>query len=111
MVIVPLTMSENEYEKEPPVSRIEGPNWVAMAAGGTLLAGGLMLLLGHRRTGLAAAVSGATLALLDQQDTVRTWWNALPGYVDDLQGLLAQVEGTVEEIAAQRERLRLVLDR
>jgi hypothetical protein len=104
-------MSENEFEAEPSASESQSTNWVGLAAGGTLVAGGLLLLMGQRRAGLVAAVSGATLALLDEQETVRTWWNLLPGYIDDVQGLLSQVEGTVEELAAQRDRLRHVLNR
>jgi LPXTG-motif cell wall-anchored protein len=111
MVVVPLTMSEEEFEMEPSAPETESTNWVVVAAGGTLIAGGLLLLLGRRRAGLVAAAAGATLALLDQQETVLSWWNTLPGFIDDVQGLLGQVEGTVEEIAAQREKLRQVLGR
>jgi hypothetical protein len=104
-------MSEEEFESEPSASEAECTNWVAIAAGGTLLAGGLLLLMGRRRAGLVAAASGATLALLDQQETVRSWWNTLPGYIDDVQRLLGQVQSTVEGIAVQRDRLRQVLER
>jgi hypothetical protein len=111
MVIVPLTMSEEEFEMEPSAPETESTNWVVLAAGGTLLAGGLLLLIGQRRAGLVAAATGATLALLDQQETVRSWWNTLPGFIDDVQGLLGQVQGTMEEIATQRDKLREVLAR
>ena len=111
MVIVPLTMSQDDFEAEPTASEIPDTNWIALAAGGTLVAGGLMLLLGQRRAGLVAAASGTALALLDQQEAVRWWWNTLPGYIDDVQGLIGQVQGTVEELAVQRDRLRRVLDR
>jgi hypothetical protein len=111
MVVVPLSMSENEFEMGPLASETQCTNWVGLAAGGTLVAGGLLLLMGERRAGLVAAASGAALALLDQQETVRSWWNTLPGYIDDVQRLLGQVEGTVEELSAQRERLRRVLNR
>ena len=86
-------------------------NWVGLAAGGTLIAGGLLLLAGRRRAGTVAAAAGASLALLDQKETLRSWWSALPGYIDDLQRLLNQVQGTVEEIAIQREKLRQILAR
>jgi hypothetical protein len=111
MVIVPLTMSEEEFEMEPPAAEAESTNWVAVAAGGTLIAGGMLLLLGQRRAGLVAAATGATLALLDQQETVRSWWNTLPAFIDDVERLLNQVQGTVEGIAAQREKLRRVIER
>jgi len=35
--------------------------------------------------------------------------NALPGYIDNVQLVLAQVEETVAEVAAQRERLHRIL--
>jgi len=111
MVIVPLTMSEEEFEMEPPAPEAADTNWVAVAAGGTLIAGGMLLLLGQRRAGLVAAATGATLALLDQQETVRSWWNTLPAFIDDVERLLNQVQGTVEGIAAQREKLRRVIER
>ena len=111
MVIVPLTMSEEEFGMEPSASETECTNWISLAAGGTLLAGGLLLLLGRRRAGLVAAASGAALALLDQQDAVLSWWNTLPGFIDDVQRLLGEVEGTMEDIAEQREKLRAVLGR
>jgi hypothetical protein len=111
MVIVPLIMSEEEFETEPAASEIETTNWVSLAAGGTLLAGGILLLVGRRRAGLVAAAAGATLAMLDQQETVLSWWNTLPGFIDDVEGLLGQVQSTVEGVAAQREKLRAVLGR
>lgn len=111
MVIVPLTMSEEEFEAEPSASETGCTNWVSLAAGGTLLAGGLLLLLGRRRAGLVAAASGAALALLDQQEAVLSWWNTLPGFIDDAQRLLSDVEGTMEDIAEQRDKLRAVLGR
>jgi hypothetical protein len=115
MVVVPLSLSENEFdsefETEPSASETQQTNWVGLAAGGALVAGGLLLLTGQRRAGLVAAVSGATLALLDDQKTVRTWWSLLPAYIDDLQRLLDHVEGTVGQVATQRDRLRRVMNR
>jgi len=111
MVVVPLSKSANEFEREPRASETRCTNWVGLAAGGTLLAGGLLLLTGRHRAGLVAAVAGTTLVLLDQQETVRSWWHTLPGYIDDVQRLLGQVQDTVADVAAQRERLRRVLER
>ena len=48
-----------------------GTNWIRYAAVGTLAASGVLLVTGQRRIGLIAAVSGAALALMDQQDVVR----------------------------------------
>ena len=60
---------------------------------------------------MVAAASGTALALLDQQETLRSWWNALPGYIDDVQKLLGQVQGAVEAFDVQREKLHQVLSR
>ena len=113
MVVVPLkqTLSDSEMETAMNESRAEQLDWVRFVAGGTLLAGGLLLLTGRRRAGLVAAASGAALALLDQQETLREWWSRVPGYVDDAQRLLAQVQNTVEDLAEKRERLRQILAR
>lgn len=111
MVVVPLSKSANASQTELCAREPECTNWVQMAAGGSLLVGGLLLLTGNRRAGTVAAVSGAALVLLDQKEAVRTWWNALPGYIDDVQGVLNQVQETVEDIAAHREKLRRILVR
>jgi len=57
------------------------------------------------------AASGTALALLDQQETVKAWWDALPGYIDSVQGLLGRVEESVAELESQRARLDSVLSR
>ncbi|MGD0521607.1 MAG: hypothetical protein ABSA48_10165 [Terracidiphilus sp.] len=111
MVVVPLPQPENEFAPVPRGRKAEPLNWVRIAASGSLVAGGLLLLNGRRRAGLAVAASGTALAMLDQQELLRAWWNALPGYIDELQGLLGQVQSTVEELTAQCERLHRILSR
>ena len=109
MVVVPL--SKSEYDSEPMArsSGSETTNWARVAAGGTLLAGGLLLLTGRRRAGLAAAAAGTTLALLDQKEAVSAFWRSLPGYIDNVQRTLDQVQTTVEDVAVKREKLRQIL--
>jgi hypothetical protein len=70
-----------------------------------------MLLAGWRRAGMVTAVAGTVVTLLDQQETIRSWWSVIPGYIDDVQRLLDQVESTVEDIDAKRESLRQILSR
>jgi hypothetical protein len=111
MPVVPLRQQEYDYEPELCASEAECMSWIGYAAGGTLIVGGLLLLTGKRRAGTVAAASGAALALLDQKETLNAWWNALPGYIDDIQRILDQVQGTIEEIAIQRENLRRIFDR
>ncbi len=109
MVVVPLSKSEYDSEPMPRISESEATNWARVAAGGSLLAGGLLLLLGRRRAGLAAAAAGTTLALLDQKEAVSAFWGLLPGYIDNVQRTLDQVQTTVEDVAVKREKLRQIL--
>jgi hypothetical protein len=67
------------------------------------------MLIGERRAGLVAAASGTALAMLDQPETLRTWWEALPGYIDQVQHLIGRVQDTVNEVAVKREELRVIL--
>jgi hypothetical protein len=106
-ISTPTGISLSKCNQEKP----ESVNWAGVFAGGSLIAGGLLLLAGYRRAGAAAAVTGTALTLLDHQETLRRWWALLPGYIDDVQQVLDQVEGTVEEAAAQGTRLRSVLNR
>jgi len=109
MAVVPLNRMVSEAKNNRRICESEGTNWARYAAAGSLVAGGILLITGNRRAGLVTAASGAALALLDQQEAVREWWNALPGYIDNVQLVLAQVEETVAEVAAQRERLHRIL--
>lgn len=95
---------------------LDGPKsdsaeWVKIAAGGALIAGGLLLLSGHRRTALAAATAGTALTMLDQQEMLRAWWRQLPGYVDQVEQIIQQVQSTVDEIAAKRDSFLRVLSK
>ena len=100
MVVVPLSQPVNDYSATPEIVESETMNWVGFAAGGTLVTAGLLLLAGERRAGMVAAASGTALALLDQQETLHSWWNALPDYIDQVQDVLAKVQDTVNEVAA-----------
>ena len=57
------------------------------------------------------AASGTALAMLDHEETLRRWWEALPGYVDRAQYMFEQVRDVVEDIAEKGESLRRVLSR
>lgn len=109
MAVVPLSRSENQARSDWHLSEVAGTDFARIAAGGSLLASALLLLAGKRKAGLVAAAAGTALAVLDQQETVKEWWNALPGYIDRAQGLLGKVEESVGEVAAQRERLHRIL--
>jgi ABC-type transporter Mla subunit MlaD len=111
MVAVPLSEPAKESPTTPDAVESEAMNWIGFAAGGTLVASGLLLLAGERRAGVVAAASGTALALLDQQQTLHHWWEALPGYIDQVQNVLNKVQDTVNEVAAKREDLHRILAR
>jgi hypothetical protein len=111
MVVVPLSQPVRESQTVPHASESDSPHWIRYAAGGSLLAGGLLLVTGRHKAGMVAAASGTALALLDQQETLHTWWRMLPVYIDDVQRLLSHVQVTVEEISNKREKLRQVFGR
>jgi hypothetical protein len=115
MVVLPLSRLPNDYDANMNAAN-PGPSpegkpidWFRIAAAATLVAGGALLLSGRRRSGLFVAATGTALALMDQQDLLRKWWAVLPEYIDDIQELLNQAEGAVEEFAAQRDKLGKVL--
>jgi hypothetical protein len=109
MATLPLSKEASFYEEAP--RACDCGDWVGYAAAGTLAAGAILLLSGQRRAGLVAAASGTALAIIDQQEAVRSWWDALPGYITEIQDLLSQAQRMVENISAQRDRLREVIGR
>ncbi len=117
MVVVPIPNPSVEAAAEPSsaMSLAAAPSksndWLCYSACGTLLASGILLLSGNRRAGLLAAIAGTTLAALDQQDTVRSWWNALPGLMDDANRMIGQVQNVVQNVDVQREKLRALVER
>jgi ABC-type transporter Mla subunit MlaD len=111
MVAVPFSEPAKKSPTTPDAVESEAMNWIAFAAGGTLVASGLLLLAGERRAGMVAAASGTALALLDQQETLHHWWETLPGYIDQVQNVLNKVQDTVNDVAAKREDLRRILAR
>ena len=110
MVVVPLTKAASNVGG----TCAQGANsmsWTRIAAAGMLAASGALLIAGKRRAGLATAVTGAALAMLDQQEIVSKWWNALPGHLDQMQGMLGRAQAAVEDLSVQGEKLRRVLNR
>lgn len=111
MTVLPLPRQSDEFDVELTIRQTGNPNWASYAAGGALVAGGLLLLSGQRRAGMVAAAAGTALVLLDQQETVRSWWRTLPSYIDEVQQTLDQVQDVVNDVAAKRETLRRILHR
>ena len=117
MVVLPLSRLSSDYDanmnalRPVPSTKDDTIHWLRIASAATLVTGGALLLSGKRRSGLFIAATGTALALMDQQDLIRKWWTILPAYIDDIQELLAQAEGAVEEFAAQREKIGKALSR
>ena len=117
MVVVPLSKMPENFDVDPhaPHRREEAADptvtWLRVTAAATLVTSGALLLAGKRRLGLVAAATGVSMAMIEQQGTLKKWWAVLPSYIADIQGVLNQVEGAVEEFAEQREKLGNVLSR
>lgn len=112
MSAVPLSASSNIQQGQMAgrdSSDDRGAEWLRISAGTTLLAGALLLLAGKRRAGLVATAAGAVLTVLDQKETVKIVWDALPGYLDKTQHMLDEAQHTIDDIAAKRDRLKSFL--
>ncbi len=110
MVVVPLS-DATRGAGAAGAGEADSRRWVGMIAAGTLAASGALLVTGKRRAGLVTAIAGAALAMLDQQDVVCKWWNALPAYLEEVQGMLNSAQAAVNDLSAQGEKLRRVLNR
>jgi hypothetical protein len=42
---------------------------------------------------------------------VSQWWNALPAYLEEMQGMLGRAQAAVDDLSVQGEKLRRVLGR
>ena len=111
MAIATFPDRENGTARITQMPRTSNVNWVEIAACGSLIAGGLLLISGQKRAGLVMAASGTALAMLEHEDTLRSWWEALPGYVDRAQQVFEQVQDVVDDLAEKGESLRRVLSR
>jgi hypothetical protein len=109
MVVVPLTKPQKTTDEAPSAGESCSVNWVTMVAAATLAAGGALMVCGRPRAGLVTAASGMALTMLDQQETVVAWWNALPNYLAEIQGVLGRVQETIDDVTAQHERLHRAL--
>lgn len=102
---------ENRSARVSEMRRSEEFDWVKIAAGGALITGALLMMTGKKRAGLVMAASGTALAMLDHEETLRQWWEALPGYVDRAQWMFERVQDVMEDITEKGEAMRRVLKR
>lgn len=111
MVLTPVREREKRSQGITEMPRRESFDWVNVAACGALISGGLMLLSGQKRAGLVLAASGTALAMMDNEEALRRWWEALPEYVDRAQYMFEQVREVVDDITEKGEAMRRVLRR
>ncbi len=107
MVVVPLSQPANDSAASPRAPEAGSVSLIRFAAAGSLTAAGVLLVSGKRRAGLVAAASGTALAMLDQQETVRALWNALPAHIAQIQEILARVQSALDSFTVQREISKL----
>jgi hypothetical protein len=84
-------------------------HWTRSVAAGSLIVGALLLISGKRKSGLAVAAAGATIALLENPGAVKDAWESMPRFVRAGQDFLVRVEDFVDELNKQGGRLRKVL--
>lgn len=112
MVVVPLAASVNDSDTPAGgVRSSEHSYWLRVASAGALATSGVLLMAGKRRAALVTAAAGTALTILDQQHAVRSLWDRLPRYLEDVHGILTRAQSAVEELSSQGERLRNILHR
>jgi hypothetical protein len=84
--------------------------WTRGVAAGSLLIGALLLAKGRRRSGLAVAAAGATVALLENPQALREAWESLPRFLRSGQDFLLRVEDFIDEVNKQGSRLKKALN-
>jgi hypothetical protein len=86
-------------------------DWTHLVAAGTVVAGGALMVFGHKKAGLAVAAAGTALALLEEPEVLDRWWKSLPAYLAEAQGFLDKIEGYLDEVSAQGHRIQSILRR
>ena len=86
-------------------------DWTHLLAAGTVVAGGALMIAGHKKAGLAVAAAGTALVLLEEPEVLDKWWKSLPGYLAEAQGFLDKVEGYLNEASVQGHRIQSILRR
>jgi hypothetical protein len=110
MAVEPLTETSHESRINLNIFKDITGNWTGYAASGALVAGAALLIGRQRRAGLAVVCAGTALALLDQKDAVRACWDAIPGYLDQVERALAQLQEVVRDVSDNREKLGKILE-
>jgi hypothetical protein len=86
-------------------------DWTRLLAAGTVIAGGALMVTGHKKIGLTVAAAGTALALLDEPAMVESWWKNVPDYLTQAQKFLDEIEGYIQEATEQGHRIQSILRR
>lgn len=105
------TRNDPRAQAESRLQAMREADWMRIGVGSTLLTGSLLLLTGKRRLGLVLTAAGTAMAMLDNKELVTEWWNALPGYLDTAQRMLDQVQETVDDVSAKRDKVMALFKR
>jgi hypothetical protein len=89
----------------------QSADWTHLLAAGTVVAGGALMIAGHKKAGLAVAAAGTALVLLEEPEVLDKWWKSLPAYLAEAQGFLDKIEGYLNEASAQGHRIQSILRR
>jgi len=85
---------------------LSGMPWTRSVAAGSLLVGAILLITGRRKSGLAVVTAGAAVALLENPEAVRDFWDQMPRLLRSSQDFLVRIEEFMEELNKQGVRLR-----
>ncbi len=119
MAAVPISKTEGtshsvDFKGEllPPIAADrKKPDWTHFVAAGAVVAGGLIIASGRRRTGMTVAALGTAMALVEEQDSVKLWWQRLPGLLDQAQHFLDRADVYLKEATEKGHRLQGILRR
>jgi hypothetical protein len=86
--------------------QVEAMPWMRGVAAGSLLVGAILLVTGRRKSALAVAAAGAAVALLENPEAVRDFWEQVPRLLRSSQDFLVRIEDFMDELNKQGIRLR-----
>ena len=86
--------------------QMDDMHWTRGVAAGSLLVSAVLLITGRRKSGLALAAAGAAVALLENPEAVRDFWEQIPRLLRSSQDFLVRIEDFMEELNKQGVRLR-----
>ena len=84
-------------------------NWTHLLVAGAMIAGGALVVTGHKKAGIVVAAAGAALGLIEEPETASGWWKNLPRYLSQAQDFLEKAEGYVEQASTQGRKLQSIL--